>query len=285
MPALPQQEGLAVARSFERAQGGPCSCGLCRRELIGAGLLAGAAAALPTGAEDGDLRGKFFVQQMRGMADYERAMAPRKEALFRSAIRGVAAPGGRLSVVEVGVGVGTNFGALTAAGVKTLTAVEPNEEFLPVASETADKAGMGLQVVKGVMERLPFQDNSVDVVVATLVLCSVASVAASLKEVRRVLRPGGRYVFTEHVGAPGGTWLRAAQDIGNPMQQYFAFGCNLNREPLRDIEGQFGPSNVQVESFVQGGPDGERSLPRLGEALPPHFLLSPHISGYAEKTA
>lgn len=239
----------------------------------------------------GDLREKFFVAQMQGMADYERKMAPRKAALFRAALHDIAprrneSPGqSDLHVVEVGVGAGTNFDKLAATGVLKLTAVEPNADFVPVARTAAEKAGMEVKVVKGVMEPLPFQDSSVDVVVATLVLCSVASVTASLREVRRVLRPGGRYVFTEHVAAPGGTWLRAAQDFFNPLQQWFSCGCRLNREPLRDIEGQFGAAQVHAERFVFNGPDQERSLPRLGDPLPPHFLLSPHFSGYAEKHA
>lgn len=269
----------------------PCSCSLCRRNLIGTGLGVGLAAGAAVPVIRGDFRDKFFVAQMQGMADYERKMAPRKAALFQAALHDIIprprkSPGqSDLRVVEVGVGAGTNFDKLTATGVRMLTAVEPNEDFVPVARDAAKKAGMELKVMKGVMEHLPFQDSSVDVVVATLVLCSVASVTASLKEVRRVLRPGGRYIFTEHVAAPGGTWLRAAQDVFNPLQQWFSCGCRLNREPLRDIEDEFGSAMVHAERFVVNGPDQERSLPQLGQPLPPHFLLSPHFSGYAEKRA
>lgn len=280
----PEDTAVRAEAAASRASAG-CSCGLCRRELLGGGLLLGMA-AMPAK----DVRQRFFVAQMQGMADYEKKIAARKAALFQSRLGGLLSASspssaGSPRVVEIGVGVGTNFKALRSAGVRSLTAIEPNQDFVPLAEEAARKAGMELEVRSGVAERLPFEDNSVDAVVATLVMCSVASVAASLKEVRRVLRPGGRYVFTEHVGAPAGHWLRVAQDVMNPLQQWFSEGCNLNREPLEDIQAEFGAANVHAERFVFGGPDGERSLPRFGDGLPPHFLLAPHVVGHAEKRA
>jgi ubiquinone/menaquinone biosynthesis C-methylase UbiE len=75
----------------------------------------------------------------------------------------------------------------------------------------AQALGIAAQSLAASAQRLPFADESVDVVLSTLVLCSVPDPAAALAEVRRVLRPRGRFVFVEHVAAPPRTMLRRAQ--------------------------------------------------------------------------
>ena len=110
-----------------------------------------------------------------------------------------------------------------------------------------------------------------------MVLCSVRDVARSLAEVRRVLRPGGRYLFTEHTRAPR-DWalLNAAQTVAAPLQLALAAGCHLRRDPRPAIAASFGAANVQARSFVL-------SNTNRGPPWPPHYLLAPHLVGVATK--
>jgi len=206
------------------------------------------------------------------MADYERLLRRRKAELFRRALGGLSAP----SVVEVGVGTGVNFPFFAAAGVRSVVGVEPNPYFASAAGEAAGREGLELRMEAAAAEALPFASGSVDAVVATLVLCSVRELGRALAEFRRVLRPGGRYVFTEHVAAPEGTWLRLAQGVFDPLQQAVAVGCSLTRRPLPVIREVFGSERVEAEGWDVRE---ENNL----EPLAPHFLLAPHISGFAER--
>ncbi|MDX1532567.1 MAG: class I SAM-dependent methyltransferase, partial [Rhodothermales bacterium] len=115
------------------------------------------------------------------------------------------------TVVEVGPGAGVNLPYLRRAD--RWIGVEPNVHFHGRLRRKAHAVGVPAEVVAGVAERLPLPDAHADAVVSTLVLCSVGDVAAALAEVRRVLKPDGRFVFVEHVAAPRGTLLRAAQRL------------------------------------------------------------------------
>jgi len=257
--------------------GGLCSCATCRRQYLFAAAAAGGVALAGLAGSGGlrwasAARERGLVQQMRGMADYERLLQRRKAELFKRALGGLESP----SVVEVGVGTGVNFPHLAAAGVRSVVGVEPNANFAPVAGEAARSAGLEFRLEAAAAEALPFASGSVDVVVATLVLCSVRGLGRALAEFRRVLRPGGRYVFTEHVAAPEGTWLRLAQGVFDPLQQVVAVGCRLTQRPLPVIQDTFGPERVAAERWDVREENG------LGP-LAPHFLLAPHVSGYAEK--
>jgi ubiquinone/menaquinone biosynthesis C-methylase UbiE len=107
--------------------------------------------------------------------------------------------------------------------------------------------------------------GSVDAVAASLVLCSVPNVEKTLAEVKRVLRPGGRFVFIEHVAAEKGTFQRRMQKLIAPINRVLGDGCQLDREIWRDI-------------FAAGF--GEVAI----EHVPlPLWLGGPHIAGYAIK--
>ncbi|CAK0791858.1 unnamed protein product [Prorocentrum cordatum] len=82
------------------------------------------------------------------------------------------------------------------------------------------------------------------------VMCSVDSVLATVSQIRRVPRPGGRYVFTEHVAAPEGSWLQAAQWATDPLQRCLAGGCRPTREPRR---GRAAPAGM-LATCSAGGP-------------------------------
>eukprot|EP00929_Paragymnodinium_shiwhaense_P007153 TRINITY_DN111095_c0_g1_i1.p1 TRINITY_DN111095_c0_g1~~TRINITY_DN111095_c0_g1_i1.p1 ORF type:complete len:333 (+),score=76.61 TRINITY_DN111095_c0_g1_i1:78-1076(+) len=265
-------------RVFERELLTPpsCSCGVCRRlylteAFLAAGLTAGALTAADKARQPvQEAYEKTFVRQMQGMADYERRVAGQKAAVFSDALK-TSAP---KTAVEIGVGTGVNFKHVGKLGVQEVIAVEPNTQFLPVASAAAQKAGVTMQFREGVAEAMPFESNSVDLVVGTLVLCSVDSVQKAVAEVKRVLRPGGKYVFVEHVADPGFSPLRVVQSVMDPLQKAFSARCSLTREPLKDIQQTFGETNVQAKRW---------SLMDGAEGLPPHFLLAPHILGFATK--
>ena len=113
------------------------------------------------------------------------------------------------TVVELGSGVGANLRYLTPGS--TLVAVEPNPAMHARLRRAARRRGVVLDLHPVPAERTGLADASADAVISSLVLCSVTDPAQVLAEVRRVLRPGGRFVFVEHVAAPHGTVLRRLQ--------------------------------------------------------------------------
>lgn len=143
----------------------------------------------------------------------------------------LAAASGR--VLEIGAGTGANL-AFYPDAVQALTLAEPER---PMATRLARRvAGQRRQaeIVEAPAERLPFPDGTFDTVVSTLVLCTVADQPRSLAEIRRVLKPGGRLLFVEHVRSddPG---LARWQDRLNGLNQIVAHGCNCNRSTVDAI--------------------------------------------------
>jgi len=109
--------------------------------------------------------------------------------------------------------------------------------------------GVKGRIVESCAETLPLASGSVDMVLSTLVLCSVCDLPQSLREIKRVLKPNGQFLFIEHVAAPRGTWLYRAQSLIRPFWRLLGDGC----EPDRDIQpfihdAKFG--RVSVESFL-----------------------------------
>lgn len=164
-------------------------------------------------------------------------------------------------VVELGPGAGVNLAQLPPG--TRWTGVEPNVLLHPILARRATEAGIEGRVVVGTAERTGLPGASADVVLSTLVLCSVDDVAAALAEVRRLLRPGGRFVFVEHVAAEPGTWLRSLQRGVAPAWGCLADGCHPDRDTLAEIE-RAGFSRVEAEAFDV-----------------PAMLVRPHVAGYA----
>lgn len=208
--------------------------------------------ATTSGARGGLRRRLFAFVYEHAAGRHERLVAERKRAL----LAGLAG-----DVLEVGAGTGANL-AHYAPGVR-LVAVEPNVHMQAYLRERARERGIPIDVRSGLGERLPFEDASFDAVVATLVLCSADDPAAALRELRRVLRPGGRYVFLEHVAAPRGTALRRLQRCCRPFTSVLLDGCRPDRETGEAILGA-GFASVGIERF--------------DVALP---LVSPHVAGVA----
>ena len=161
-------------------------------------------------------------------------MAPIKAELF-------ASHGGITDsdVVEVGMGNGPNLEAFAQAGVRSVHGVEPNEAMHGRALAAARRAGMpagALTLGTGVAERLPLADASVTVLVSTMLLCSVSDLERSVDEAARVLRPGGRWYFVEHVAASrDNVMLKSLQSAFDGAQSAVCHGCHLTRSPLGAI--------------------------------------------------
>ena len=122
-----------------------------------------------------------------------------------------------------------------SAGVRWI-GVEPNPFFHDRLRARGERLRIDVDVRAATAEALPAADHSVDAVVSSLVLCSVRDPEATLREVRRVLRPGGRFVFVEHVAAAHGTGLRVAQRAVRPVWRALSDGCHPDRDTGRLIE-------------------------------------------------
>lgn len=108
---------------------------------------------------------------------------------------------------------------------------EPDEAMFSRLSKVATEAAPAPKVVQAPAEKLPFPDDSFDVAVSTMVLCTVADVPATLAEIRRVVRPGGRLMLVEHVRSDGPR-LGKVQDKTHRPWKAFACGCNCNLDTV-----------------------------------------------------
>lgn len=175
--------------------------------------------------------------QARLNGRYELSVAARKQALF-------AGIGG--DVLEIGPGTGVNLVYLPV-GIRWI-GIEPNTYMHPYLRELGLKLGLSIDIRVGTAEQLPVPGNSMDTVIATQVLCSVSNPAKVLQEIQRVLKPGGRFLFVEHVAAAPGSTLRRWQRLARPLSSLLGDGCHPDRETWSDIE-QAGFALIQMEHF------------------------------------
>lgn len=206
-----------------------------------------------------ELRRRLFARFYdRVQAAYDEHMGARKEALFAD-LSG--------TVVEIGPGTGANLPHLPRD--LRWIGIEPNFHMHARLRQRAAAAGIVAECRLASAQDLGLDDASVDVVLSTLVLCSVPDPAAVLAEVRRVLRPAGRFVFIEHVAAPRGTLLRRLQRLVRPLWSFLADGCRPDRELGATIRAA-GFRSLELEEFcvVRHWPLG---------------LVGPHVAGVARK--
>jgi ubiquinone/menaquinone biosynthesis C-methylase UbiE len=190
----------------------------------------------------------------RGSGGYDAFVAGRKQNLFRG-LSGI--------LVEIGAGTGPNLRHLPR-GLRVV-GVEPNPFMHRHFLSEARRRGSPVELVRGRAEALPFRDDSVDAVLCTLVLCSVGEADRVLAEARRVLKPGGRFLFVEHVAAPPGSWLRRTQGFLRPAWRRLGDGCEPDRA-TEEALARAGFQEIRLERFRA-----------------PLLLVSPHIAGTAIK--
>jgi ubiquinone/menaquinone biosynthesis C-methylase UbiE len=164
-------------------------------------------------------------------AGYDRIMAGTEKATLR-AHREALIPQATGRVLEIGGGTGANLPFYE--GVETLTLTEPERPMMRRLERRLRERAAGARLVHAPAEDLPFEDDSFDAVVSTLVLCTVEDQPRALRELRRVLKPGGRLLFIEHVRADDARLARW-QDRLNGLQTRIGHGCNCNRPTIETI--------------------------------------------------
>ncbi len=203
----------------------------------------------------GGWRQRLFAGMLGRAGDaHDRLVAAQKRALL-GALHG--------HVLEIGPGTGVNL-RYYAPDI-AWTGVEPNPYLHTYVRREAARLGRSVTLLDARAEALPLADGAFDAVVSTLVLCSVRDVSGALAEVWRVLRPGGAFVFVEHVAAPRGTLLRRAQRLIQPVWTLVADGCHPDRETWAAIESA-GFAALDLHHF------------RL-----PVPIVGPHIAGRATR--
>ena len=166
-------------------------------------------------------------------------------------------------VLEVGCGSGTNFGLYDSSKVSQVFALEPDAQMIKKAQKRADAAdGLNIEFMEAGGEAVPLEDSSVDTVVFTFTMCTIPPIDAALAEARRVLKPGGKLLYSEHGGAPDEGILKWQRRL-EPIQKTLAGGCHLTRVPPRmlehsgftvtDGETMYLPSTPKVLGFAYWG--------------------------------
>ena len=162
-------------------------------------------------------------------------------------------------VVEVGAGTGANLSHYPST-LRSLTLCEPDPAMrarLSIALETQRSSApdRAVTVIDAPAERLPLASESVDAVVCTLVLCSVRDPRAALDEMRRVLHPGGKLHFIEHVAARDNPARLRWQHRVEPLWRVVADGCHVTRDTAKTIrEAGFEVADERSESMRQALP-------------------------------
>ncbi|KAJ0038450.1 hypothetical protein Pint_22795 [Pistacia integerrima] len=253
-----------------------CSCGCGRRHFIEAATASALLPLKPSTSSElpsdymrvhpprPDWYEEFYASVMNSSMDsYEAEIAGYKSKIFGN-LRGNAE-----KVLEIGIGTGPNLKYYASDPNIQVFGVDPNKKMEKYAQAAAVAAGLPLtnfKFLRAVGEAIPMSDESVDAVVGTLVLCSVEDVAMTLQEVKRVLKPGGNYIFVEHVAAKDGTLVKFWQSVLDPIQQTVADGCHLTRETGKDIS-EAGFSGLELGNVF------------LSNAS----LINPHVYGIACK--
>lgn len=166
-------------------------------------------------------------------------------------------------VLEIGIGTGINL-KYYKKGIN-LIGLEPNPSMYKYLRENAKDNEQKVKIVNGFAEKIPLDDNSVDVVVSTHVLCSVKDVKKVLSEIKRVLKPTGEFIFIEHV-ASNNKLFRLFQNLVNPIWAFFIDGCQANRDLEESIRSTFENTRVK-RKYIKA----------------PTRIIAPHIFGSVRK--
>jgi ubiquinone/menaquinone biosynthesis C-methylase UbiE len=152
-------------------------------------------------------------------------------------------------VAEIGFGSGLNLPYYDPARVSRLIGIDPDPTMLAIVRKRAARSAQQIELIEGRAELLPLPDASVDTAVVTYALCTIPDPPRALREIRRVMKPGGRLLFVEHERSAQ-PWRSRWQDRLNGVWRGIAGGCHLNRHPLQLIEeAGFAIGAVQREPF------------------------------------
>jgi len=199
-------------------------------------------------------------------AVYDRGLKATEEAGLGEMRRGLLADAsGR--TIDIGAGTGVNIDHFPEA-VTELVLAEPGPHMARQLRGKLADSGRTAEVVTAPAEDLPFESDSFDTAVATLVLCTVPDPAGALAELARVLKPGGRLLFIEHVRSEDPGSARWQDRLERPWR-FLADGCHCNRDTLATLNAsRFDPGAVECD--------------RLPKALP---IVRPLVRGSAVLSA
>jgi ubiquinone/menaquinone biosynthesis C-methylase UbiE len=159
---------------------------------------------------------------------YDRAFEASEEAGLRE-MRAELLKGARGRVLELGAGTGLNLELYPHEGLDSLTVTEPDPHMFKQLRERAAKVCAGADLVQAGAEDLPFEDDSFDTAIVTLVLCTVPDQPAALREISRVLNPGGQLLFLEHVRSDHPDLAKWQDRLEKPWR-FLGDGCHCNRD-------------------------------------------------------
>ncbi len=196
------------------------------------------------------LYAKFVLPRLLSAAMRQPELIP-----FRSRV-GAAASG---RVLELGIGPALNL-PFYGSGVTSVVGIDPSPQLLAMAERKRAGHHFEVRLVEGSAQTLPMEDRSVDTVVTTWTMCSVASAATVLAEARRVLRRGGRLLFAEHGRAPEPA-ISLWQDRLDPVWTRIAGGCHMNW-PMADLIDDAG---FRIEELRTGHVRGPKVLTYMYE--------------------
>ncbi len=165
-------------------------------------------------------------------------------------------------ILEVGMGSGLNIQHYDPSKVEKLWGLEPSHGMRKRAADRIEAAPFELEWLDLPGEEIPLDDHSMDTVVLTYTLCTIPGWAAALAQMKRVLKPGGRLLFSEHGLAPDEAVQRWQARI-NPAWKRIAGGCHLNRDiprmlreagfDIREMEGLYVPSTPRFAGYTYWG--------------------------------
>ncbi|SDI36829.1 Methyltransferase domain-containing protein [Pseudomonas delhiensis] len=169
--------------------------------------------------------------------------------------RSLLVPRARGRVLEIGIGTGLNLGFYDAGKVSTIVGVDPAAQMQGLARKRAAGIGIPVEMVALELGQIRADAGSFDSVVCTFTLCSIPDVLAALREMRRVLKPGGEFLFCEHGLAPD-AGVRAWQHRLTPIWKPLAGGCHLDR----DIPALIAAGGFQVRELSREYLPGPRPM-------------------------
>jgi ubiquinone/menaquinone biosynthesis C-methylase UbiE len=190
------------------------------------------------------------------MGLYRRYVGPRLIALACgqsqiSELRRQIIPQARGVVLEIGIGPGFNLAHYDPDKVTKVIGVDPEHAFADLAQKQVNASPVPVEIVTAPGERIPLADDTADTAVLTYTLCSVQDPLAVLREIRRVLKPGGRLLFLEH-GRSDDAPVAAWQDRLNPFWNLISCGCQINRD-TREFLRSAGFAIDDVDHFYLPG--------------------------------
>jgi ubiquinone/menaquinone biosynthesis C-methylase UbiE len=158
-------------------------------------------------------------------------------------------------VLEIGIGTGLNLGFYRPDRVTSVTGVDPSAAMQRRARRRAATIAIPVEIVPLELSEIRAETASFDTIVCTFTLCTIPDVGAAFREMRRVLKPGGRFLFSEHGRAPEASVARW-QDRLTPFWKPLAGGCHLNR----DIPALIRAGGFRIEEMGAGYLTGPRPI-------------------------